>query len=340
MSHDEELEAKELLEKYKPLSAGDLATARLKPPPWIITDLLRERSLTLITGETYTGKTMFAMNIAVSIDTGVPVLGHHAYRPKGSHRVIFFGQDGPTWDYAQQYLKLWRGSGVPVTERYPRSLFFLNRGANLLDDGFYSLLGRFNDVLKTDVLVLDTLLELHDKNENLSYEMKPVLGQLKRIRDKLGYTVIMVHHESKGDGMPLRGKNNKPRGSGLIVQSSDEHINLSLKRKNVIKLALPKARGADDEVEPPEQFEIVSVPHPEGKALKLVASLPTASRVTKILEFLGQERTRKEVGEFIRAQEPLLDTADAFKHADRILDYLVYHKKIARVRHGVYKRIQ
>ena len=99
-------------------NAQEIGSEKILPPHWLFEDFLFSQSLTLLSAEPFTGKTMFLLAMMASLDTFEPLCGQFLPLREGLQRdkiyapnphVLFIGQDAPTWDYKGQYQKLLRG---------------------------------------------------------------------------------------------------------------------------------------------------------------------------------------------------------------------------------------
>ncbi len=228
-------------DKFKPVPLIDLTSRGLSPPPWLFggaspldDGFIRTRTITMISAEPFTGKTMLMLGMTLGLACGHPVLG---YPVQGRHRVLFLGQDAPTWDYHGQVVKLWKGLGALLPAN--SALFFINKGWQITDPQFSTFITDCVRVHGISILMIDTLLAFHSAEENSNKEMAVVMNLLKSLRDTLGLTIIFSHHSGKGSNSGIYS----PRGASVISGSTDFHLSLSA-RDSVVSLGLPKRRGS------------------------------------------------------------------------------------------------
>lgn len=244
---------------YKPLLGYDLLAAAAAPPPMLVADLLRSKSLIAVSGEPYCGKTLFLLDLVLSLDSGAPFL--NSFLPARNHRCLFIGQDAPTWDYIGGFSGLARGLGYaempPLT-----SVFILNRGLAFGQNNstFINCVESAISLYGIDVLMLDTLKSFHDLDENSNQEMDRVMSLLKYLRDLHGLTVLFTHHTAKPttskDGRVEISGNYRARGASVIAGSIDQHVILT-QSKGLISMTMAKARGSSGEI-PASSFKIHS----------------------------------------------------------------------------------
>jgi hypothetical protein len=101
-------------------------------------------------------------------------------------------------------------------------LLVLNEGVLLTDPLFEHWLYKRHEEEPFQVLMLDTLFELHATDENSNSEMRVVMQTLKRIRDSLRISIIFSQHLAK----PSRDLPRAHRGAVVIEGSADAHFRL------------------------------------------------------------------------------------------------------------------
>lgn len=88
------------------------------------------------------------------------------------------------------------------------------------EDKFRDLFIAEINARKIDILVLDTFSHVHQaEDENSASDMKPVMGNLKRIAAATGASVVFIHHISKGASD--KPTTEKSRGSSKIANDAD-----------------------------------------------------------------------------------------------------------------------
>lgn len=222
--------------RHHPSFTHEIVASRSLRPPWLFSDLLVSRTLTMLSGEPYSGKTLLALAMVLSIDSQRPLSGH--YTPI-SGRACFIGQDAPTWDYHAAVRSLWTGYGLSHTDP-GSSLFFFNRGYKITDPNFPSFITQLVELYGVNFLVLDCFIDFHSLDENNTQQMRAVTEVLKSLRDQHLLSILFTHHTSKG--AEFVSANYRARGSSVLPSTVDQHISLS-SRFNKFILTNPKRRG-------------------------------------------------------------------------------------------------
>lgn len=292
-----EAESHHFAQLYAPLSLSEITSGKIIPPPWLLgpsnplddMGLLRSKTITMVSAEPFTGKTMLMLGVTLGLASGRGALGYPA---APGHRVLFLGQDAPTWDYWGQVRKLWVGLGQPAIPQ-GSAFFFLNRGWKINDPGFDGFLTETVRLYGITVLILDTLLQFHDAEENSNKEMRAVMDLLKSWRDK-GLTVIFSHHTGKTQGI---SGNYAARGASVISGSVDFHLQLKA-HGPTISLGLPKRRGGAK-----RHADGFSITDKDG-GIALESQVRVATPTERVREYLKQPRSREELQTFLSTHYP------------------------------------
>ena len=213
------------------------------PPRYLVQDLILEGQIGLIGGPTYAGKSLFAMDVAVSLVTGKNVVDHPGLTiPKIVSAAYVYAEQGEA-QWERRMFATERHKGVKAPADIP---LFLVSGYELdLRDA--EKLTEFIAVLKDkgiEVVIFDPLAVLFpsDDENDVSEVMKAARIPLQEIT-RAGITPIAVHHSSKRyidreafDALELI------RGSGDISAMSGSIIGVQDRKKAGTKV-IPRVRG-------------------------------------------------------------------------------------------------
>jgi hypothetical protein len=328
----EQLAQKDWEDEHKPHFILEVTSGRIARPPWLFEDFLLSHSLTLVSGEPFAGKSLFMAAMALSLDSGEPLF--NSFQPSPHQRVLFVGQDSPTWDYLGQFAKLGRGMQVRTTQG---SMLLLNKGLNILNS--MKLIEEAIDLYHINVLMFDTLLELHDLDENSSTDMKKIMGAFKYLRDKHYLSVFVSSHTAKSkEGMSA---NYRIRGASVIAGSIDQHILLrphfTANKPDGFYLKIPKSRGG--EKTPDSQVvKFLSGEISEQPSLTLeYAGELYSERQQIIIAALAKGSTpRKDVSLALRGKYPTWSDAELQRRTTNSLAYLEQKGLVRKVERGIY----
>lgn len=252
----EDWQERYLQQKNRILSATALLAGAIQKPPSLYQGgFLLERSITLLAGEPYAGKSLLGIAISLSLAYGYPLFG--TYGPTRSHRCLYVGQDSPSWDYAEQLRKLHAGYLAAGPGRGEGHLdLLLNTGFQLTDPRQLHDLTEYIDFVGTDVIVFDTLKSIHNLDENSNRDMGGLLDLIKRLRDVHALTIILIHHASKPSPDSGRSAIYSARGASVISGSVDTQLNLSARTGGRVRLAVAKGRGLPTAVRKPLDLQL------------------------------------------------------------------------------------
>jgi len=333
--------------QFVPLSGNDLFQAQATPPAWLLTDLIRERSLVMVSGEPFSGKTLFLLSLAIALDTGHPFLD--VFAPIDGHRCLFIGQDAPTWDYIGCYSALARGVVRGVVPHLP-SIFILNKGLSLNQpQAFRIAVSEAVRLYGIDVLMLDVLKSFHDYDENSNVEMARVMDMLKALRDSLGLTVFMSHHTAKPNAQTAGENyfgNYRARGASVIAGSIDQHFLLRTGTKDkvgaTIKLHMPKARGAMSGLKL-DDLQLLEEQKAGVRALVLRSNVLVTDEMTRlVMGALDKEVSRRpaEVHRAIKSGFGHLDEGQTYNRMYQAMKRLEKQGLVEQPARGLWRRVR
>ena len=190
--------------RYEVHNALDALTPR-PPVEWIVNGLIYKKSVTVIYGDGGTKKTWSAMHLAACVACGAP-WGDFATQKS---RVLFIDEENGDDEIAGRAGYCIRGAlGDAGAE-----LFYISLAAFHLDDPADELLMTKEIAnLKVELVILDALADLTTGDENSKQDTQPVFNALRRIAEKTGAAILVIHHANKNGGH---------RGSSVIKDAPD-----------------------------------------------------------------------------------------------------------------------
>ena len=201
----------------QPLSAF-LAT-EIAPLRWVVPGLVPAGGLVLLAGSQKLGKSTFAMDAAVAVAAGQPILG----RPTLAGTTLYVIEEGAPAGIADRLRRITARRGTPadahVVIRKGIRADDKRRWRPLLDE-----VARLQPVL----VVLDPLVRMHQGDEDRAHLMAPVMAAIQQITTH-GAAVIVVHHVAKHGGGEGGVVGNAARGSGAIISATDGNLILARK---------------------------------------------------------------------------------------------------------------
>jgi hypothetical protein len=183
--------------KYTLIPASEFADR--PPPEWIIQDILPKGELAVLFGESGSGKSFIALDMAMSIARGIDWNGN----PVKQGRVVYIAAEsaGGMRNRLRAYAEHHQCSleGVP--------LLILPSTPNLLDTADSAALTASIEASGIcDVVFIDTLAQTTPGgDENSATDMGKAISNCKKIHQATGAIVVPVHHAGKDLTKGARG---------------------------------------------------------------------------------------------------------------------------------------
>ena len=190
---------------------------------WLIENLWGLEAVGIIGGAPKCCKSWLGLDIALSVASGTPCLGHFEVLRKGS-ALVYLAEDAAP-------MVRERIQGI-CDSRYldigSLDLHLIDPPSLRLDlESDRNRLVHSIDLLRPRLLLLDPLVRLHRADENSSSDISALLGFLRELQRRFKMSVILVHHMSKKHRAQL---GQALRGSGDLHAFGD--CNAYLVRKN------------------------------------------------------------------------------------------------------------
>jgi len=288
-------------EKLKVVKSEELLQKIPKPKPYIIDKLVPEKCITAITGESGKGKSLVSLIMAYHIATGEKLFGQFEVK-KGKVLIVDLEMDEDI-----------------IISRY-HSFFDTALDIDFIYDQFWKIdnnkqCKQLKEIIKKQnyqVVILDTLTNIHNANENSSDEMKIVNEAMMQLIRETGVTVIFVHHHRKSYKGERVGSSSS-RGSTEIINKTSSHLIVDSMGKSVdensnyvfsLSIEQSKARRPDSITK--IGFNIIYDPEHSKNSWEYIGVIDDGKRVVeaameKILKVLEkrQECTIKDFKEEI-----------------------------------------
>ena len=219
----------------------------------IIQNLLLEDTVAVLYGESNSGKTFFAIDLALSVATGKNWNGRRVH--KGG--VVYFALEGG--QAFQNRVAAWlkynqvEGAGVPFaiyTE--PLNLLDKERDTKKIIGAINEIGREFNYPVR--LIIIDTLSRaLSGGDENSSADMGNFVSNIDIIRKQTPVSILFIHHTGKDSS---RGA----RGHSLLRSAVDTEIKISIPagaRSRIVTIT--KQRDLSSE-QNPIYFNLINIP--------------------------------------------------------------------------------
>ena len=228
------------------ISLADYMQLDIDPVEWICKDIMCTRGLSMIAGTDNTGKSILAMQLAISVAIGVPFLHFEVPRPRKVLLIQFEMDDGMVQQRVPKILKYYQVNYPEEVRSYIGNLKTVMKKdlGRLFNDKWDSLKGNLqanrND--QYDLVVVDNLYTSTGKDISKNHEVKDVVSIIRNLIDTFGVSFMVINH------------NNKPRGDTFTLRK--EHIRGGKLLTDNLEFCIQIARA---EIDPDEKLRIFKI---------------------------------------------------------------------------------
>ena len=173
---------------------------------WLVEALWPAAAVGVVGGHPKVGKTWWGLDLAVSVASGTPCLGR--FEVKRPARVLVYLAEDPAHAVRERINAIAQGRNVAMEKL---DLHVITMDRLRLDTNDHKLrLDATLARLKPQLLLLDPLVRMHDRDENHSHELTPILSSLRVLQRRHNIAIALVHHARKNahghnHGQSLRG---------------------------------------------------------------------------------------------------------------------------------------
>lgn len=204
---------------------------------WLIKDLIPLEDVTIVSGAPSNFKSYICQHLALCVASGKSFLGY--FEIPSFRKVIYFDKEARLRKIQERFKALGAASD-PYIEINRDNDFYLDN-----DEDVDRLIQRLKEpeYIATGLVVFDSLIRFHRKNENSAVEMAIVTGNARRIAST-GTAVLLLQHSRKEFGDATLSPNSM-RGSIEILAGIDTQFSIAHdKKQDVISFVNHKMRDA------------------------------------------------------------------------------------------------
>ena len=258
----------ELAPPYRTLPAARLGDPTA-PLPWLLSDLFLVGAAGILGGAPKSGKSFFALELAVAVASATAAAGRFSVTTPGP--VLLCAAEDPPAVVVQRLAALAAARAQPLAAL---PIEVIVEPSVCLPEGLDRLAATVAQVAPR-LLVLDPLIRLHRADENSAAEMAVVLDGLRMIARTTDCAILLVHHTRKAPaggitGHGLRGSSGlhafgdtnlylRRVGAGTTLELRIEHraapcpppLRLELRVEDTGAGAIARFR-CDDDLPPPD----------------------------------------------------------------------------------------
>jgi hypothetical protein len=186
-------------------TAADFLAGEDVPLPYLVNELVPEKTISLWHGEPRTRKTWAGGEIALAIATGTPAFGLKRFSVPEPGGVLWSLQEDAKQPTRIRLRRLLRGRGLAEP---PRNLFLsVHGGIDLEDPAWQETLLRDIRERGIRLAIFDPMRRYSRSADKGPSDVSPVTGFLRRIAVETDAAVLGIHHDTK----PLAGKDDGRR---------------------------------------------------------------------------------------------------------------------------------
>lgn len=182
---------------------GDELGTEYEAPDELIEGLIVSRSLTVVYGDSNSGKTFFALSLAAAIASGQEIYG----RKVDPGLVVYLACEAPASIRARmQAIKRFHGCDLANLAMVPMPLNFYQGDQDAND--VIALVRAIESAKGQPVRLIigDTLARMSaGANENSGEDMGPVMARFDRVATATGAALMVIHHAGKDAAKGARG---------------------------------------------------------------------------------------------------------------------------------------
>lgn len=172
---------------------------------WLIEKLIPAEGLVNFYGKPKTGKSFAAYGVALAVSEGHAEWMGYAVKTHGPVMIVQI--DTPRGENVDRFKRL-HNLGFDISKIAVVDMKMAPYPFNVLDKKHFAYLRQQIAAVKPVLIIIDTLREAHDKDENDSTAMKLVVNQivsLARSTTEVGAAVILISHARKDSAMNVQG---------------------------------------------------------------------------------------------------------------------------------------
>jgi archaellum biogenesis ATPase FlaH len=237
-----ELAAKKGQIFFLPTKLEDLMSKDFPASSWLIDGLIPSAGVTILSGVPASYKTFVLLEMAVKVSAGEPLFD---YFPTEQTNVLIVDEES-----GERRLQA-RLQTLGVTNTLP--IYLWSKYNFKLEDKYVDQLVKFCQEHEVGLVIFDSLVRVHDKDENDAAAMSQVFQVLNKCTAQ-GITVIFAHHNRKvAPGKTRIDLSSAMRGSSDIYAALDSHIAITRDEK---RLVFHQTKSRDSEELTPFEVEV------------------------------------------------------------------------------------
>ncbi len=162
---------------------------------WIVPGFIAKRSIGFVVGLPETGKTWIMIDLAIECARGGGLWLNKF--PVGKAKVLFIDQERFKGETQRRFQSVLSAKEMLINP--PKKDLFVKSGSTTRLDLSHSYDAFYKEIaeIKPDLVIIDSFVTFHTKEENNRKDIQEVLEKVKELRNEFGCTFLFIHHENK-----------------------------------------------------------------------------------------------------------------------------------------------
>lgn len=227
-------------------SIGDILSKDFGEEEWLVDFLISKPGMTALSGNPGDFKTWMTMHIAMCVSRSTPVFGEFKANSGG---VLIIDEE----DHLRLVKKRLELLGAKETD----NIHYLSQCGIKVDvEVFRNMLVDIVKEKGIKLVILDSLVRVHQQDENDAKSMAKVFSSLQAII-KEGASVLFTHHHRKQMGFGSSNPGQSMRGSSDILAAVDCHITIEKKKDEEDRLIIRQTKLRQAELRKPFEVKVL-----------------------------------------------------------------------------------
>jgi|SRR6267378_114091 len=234
------------MSNYGKLNIKELSALAFGPVPYLLEEFIPEKSLGILVGEWGIGKSPFALQLQLSIASGIPFLGKYKIK-KDNIKTLYIDLENGAHPVLWMITSISKHLGIATPDNWsvysPNYVGRIKELQQLSEDVYVRNMLREE---KFDFIVIDPLRMYKPEAESKNSEAAAMIHELRELIAEIGCSIMFIHHPRKQGADPSiqryklesnpTGWMANACGAASLVQNADFRIGLEQNEDGYIVL--------------------------------------------------------------------------------------------------------
>jgi hypothetical protein len=218
-----------------PLMSLSVLTSPVEPPRCVVDPVIRCASLTLLGSYGGSGKTMLAIDAAISVAAGIPWMG--TFRTFEG-RALYLDYENGEYEMRRRFQAIAKGRGSTLSDRIAISCM---PGTYMTDGSFEAELASVCE--GRALVIVDTLKAANPGTDENDSNIRAGLDSMRRVAESTGAAfMVLVHSKKVGVQKGQADPREASRGSSAIFDAADTVLQVQYEKGQPLHIQQTKAR--------------------------------------------------------------------------------------------------